>query len=1182
MMSRQEDDPLGGKTAGTRGAAHSIPALAWSLARQWFLQLAALTAACAVVAATIAGALGVGDALQGGLRALALERLGGITATIVADDYVRAGLAREVSEAGLARDVARAASARDDAPRRPPSGTTALPPATVVPAIVLEVALDAPATAGRDPRSSRATLLACDAAAALRFDPAPPAVGRDEVAINDVVARNLGVSIGDTIVLRIAKRSDVPADSPLGRRTMESLGRRLRVVAILPPRGIGRFSLRPAQVTGGMALVTLATAQEVLRKGDVANAALAVGDIDAAALREALHPTLEDLGLQLDPVGGGDAAVLRLSSRRLLLAAEIDRAAAEVLGPLGGKRTLAFLVNEIAVPAAEGLPAASIPYSTVLALDTPSLPVGGLVDGSGGALALPDDDGIVIDQWMADDFAAQGHPVAPGDPVEVRLFRSETLHGRVEETTHRLRISGIAAMEGAAVARSLVPEVEGITDEKSIADWDPPFPFDRSKVRTVPPHDEDDRYWKAHGATPKAFVSLGCGERLAGSRFGATTAWFVPESGDREKIAARLAAAIVPERIGLRVEAARADALAAAKGSTPFGSLFLALSSFVVIAGLLLEWLLFHLLVAARRRDIGVLAAIGWPAARIERLLLLIGALAAIVGGVVGTAVGPAWARLLLSALASSWNASVAAGSSSAFGDGAIRWTSLWPGAVAGFLLSMAAIVSAARRAARQRPLTLLRGGGDLSVADRPRAGRRTLLVGLLGLGGAIAVAALAGGLEAQAAVGMFFLSGMLALVGLLSFVRLLLARGPGGRANLRSLPGLAWRGLAHRPSRAFSIAAIVAVAEFLIVAVSAFSLGGPARPRERSGPTGGWTSIATFAAPTAVDPGDPDVAAELGLSDDARQTLAGATIEPIRASSGDDASCTNLYAPSRPVVLGVGPRFVARGGFRFTGHAPLPSPADTNPWQLLGRRGDGPIPAILDDATARWALKLGGVGARFSLPDDDGTPVEFEIVGLLEPGILQGWVIVADADFRRVFPARSGASMALIDAGEQPEAVVDRAASAAWVDAGVTLQPTLERLRSLSAVQNTFLAAFQALGTLGLLLGTAGVAAAQVQGVLERIGSFGLLGAIGFPPGRVRGIVLLETCFMVGLGLAAGALAGAATLPAHVAGGRAGIPLVWIGLTCGLTLLVALVAGLIATRAVARLSPRDALTARG
>ena len=81
-MSRPDAESGTGKSHGAVGAAGSIPALAWSLARQWFVQLAALTAACAVVAATIAGAIGVGDALQGGLRALALERLGGIVATV--------------------------------------------------------------------------------------------------------------------------------------------------------------------------------------------------------------------------------------------------------------------------------------------------------------------------------------------------------------------------------------------------------------------------------------------------------------------------------------------------------------------------------------------------------------------------------------------------------------------------------------------------------------------------------------------------------------------------------------------------------------------------------------------------------------------------------------------------------------------------------------------------------------------------------------------------------------------------------------------------------------------------------------------------------------------------------------------------------------------------------------------
>ena len=1134
---------------GTRSrrsdAAVSSPlALALRLAGSWWRQLLALACACAVVAATIAGAVGVGEALRDGLRRLALERLGGISAALVADDVFGAETARRLSA----------------------------PDGTVEPAIVLEVTYES--TAGE---TARGTLLACDAPASLGFDPAPPTPGNDEVALNDILAATLGVAVGDSVVMRVSKRSAVPADSPLGRRVPESLGRRVKVASILPPRGIGRFSLAPAQVTRGMALATLGTAQALLGRGDVVNTALGAGGAGATGLRRALSPALGDYGLTLEDVGGG---VLRLSSRALLLAAEVDRAAEAVLRPAGGVPTLAFLATAI-VPAS-GDTGAMIPYSTLLGTETTALPVGALVGTDGTPLDPPDDDAVVIDEWMAEDLAAQGHPVAVGDRLAIRFFRPETLHGRVEEATESLRISGIARMEGAATARSLVPEVEGISDEKSIADWDPPFPFDRGRVRTVPPHDEDDRYWKLHGTTPKAFVSLGRARRIAGGRFGATTAWFLPDSGagQRDLLAARLAAAITPERMGIRVDDVRGTALAAARGSTPFGSLFLALSSFVVAAGLLLEWLLFQLLVAARRRDVGLLAAVGWPPRRIALLLTTIGAAAATVGVAVGTAAGPAWARILLAALARSWNASVASGSNVAFGDGTISWTRLWPGALAALVLSLVALALAARRAARLPPLALLRGGESGSWNTDAARSRGTLL-GVSALGAAVLAAALAGRADARMAVGLFFLSGALALVGLLGLVRVLLSRVAAAREPLASTGGLAWRGLAWRPGRAFAVAAIVAVAEFLVVAVSAFSLSPPARPRERSGPTGGYTSIATFAASSSVDPEDGEALSGLGLEEGQRDALAAATIDRIRASSGDDASCTNLYAPSRPVVLGVGDGFVARGGFRFTGHRPLPASSGGNPWRLLGAGAEGPVPAILDDATARWALKLGGVGARFAYPDDEGKPVEFEIVGLLEPGILQGFVIVAERDFERVFPSRSGYTMALVDAGTAEPAVVDRAVRAAWVDAGASVEATLERLRRLSAVQNTFLAAFQALGTLGLLLGTAGVAAVQVQGVLERVGTFGLLGALGFPRGMVRRIVVAETLCMVGLGLVAGAAAGAMTLPAHLVGGRASVPTAWIAATCLATLAVALLAGVAATRALDRLTPREALASR-
>ena len=359
---------------------------------------------------------------------------------------------------------------------------------------------------------------------------------------------------------------------------------------------------------------------------------------------------------------------------------------------------------------------------------------------------------------------------------------------------------------------------------------------------------------------------------------------------------------------------------------------------------------------------------------------------------------------------------------------------------------------------------------------------------------------------------------------------------------------------------------AIVALAEFLIVSVSSFGLGDPPAVADRRSPTGGWTFIATFGGPTGVDPGDEGQRAELGLSDEERRLLAGCTIARLRSTAGDDASCTNLYAAGQPTVLGLGPSFLARGGFRFVDHAAGGGPA-ADRWTLLdrGRDGAAPIPAVLDQATAQWALRLGGVGSRFRLPDETGGSVELEIVGLLEPGILQGYVLVAERDFERMFPRRSGYSMALIDAGRGDPQAVRRAVARAWADAGVSIQPAIDRLRSLAAVQNTFLAGFQALGTLGLLLGTAGVAAVQIQNVLERAGSLGLMRAVGFTPRRIRLAVVLETLLMVGLGLLVGILSGCVAVAPSLAGGVAAVPLGWIVVTAGIVLIVATLAGLLA-----------------
>ena len=118
----------------------SLAGLAVGCARAWWPQVLALMIASGIVTATIAGAIGVGDAMRHGLLDVARARLGRIAAAILSDAPFREGLAREVA-AGMAADGG--------------------PPVSVVPAIVIEIAVESPAANGRERAVSRAFLLAC-------------------------------------------------------------------------------------------------------------------------------------------------------------------------------------------------------------------------------------------------------------------------------------------------------------------------------------------------------------------------------------------------------------------------------------------------------------------------------------------------------------------------------------------------------------------------------------------------------------------------------------------------------------------------------------------------------------------------------------------------------------------------------------------------------------------------------------------------------------------------------------------------------------------------------------------------------------------------------------------------------------------------------------------------------------
>ncbi len=118
-------------------------------------------------------------------------------------------------------------------------------------------------------------------------------------------------------------------------------------------------------------------------------------------------------------------------------------------------------------------------------------------------------------------------------------------------------------------------------------------------------------------------------------------------------------------------------------------------------------------------------------------------------------------------------------------------------------------------------------------------------------------------------------------------------------------------------------------------------------------------------------------------------------------------------------------------------------------------------------------------------------------------------------------------------------------------------------------AVQNTYLSTFQALGGLGLVLGTLGLAAVQLRSVLERRGELALMQAVGFRRRRLGAMVLWEHGLLLIAGLAVGTLSALVAVWPHLAGGAGSVPWSATAATLALVLAVGLAAGLLAVRAV-------------
>lgn len=953
---------------------------------------------------------------------------------------------------------------------------------------------------------------------------APPS---DNALLSASLARELGAAVGDSLVIRVARPSDIPLESLHGRRDESGRALRARDAGVLAPGEMGDFALSPSQGPSRSVFVHLSRLQQDLDIGPRANALLLAKGEGATladvqdAVRRAMTP--EDIGLHVRMLDNGAVSVE--SDAGLItdaLAEDVKAAAARAdlsLGPV-----FTYLANEMTAGNRH------VPYSLIAAMDPGSLPASALRAGLEASVENP----IVLNDWAARDLG-----VKPGDAIEVAYYRWLDA-GRLVTERASFTLAAVTPIEGIAADRRLSPDYPGISDTDSLSDWDPPFPVDLSLVRPI-----DEDYWDRYRTTPKAFIPVSAARRLWGSRWGSVTSLRVAgghgtADEQRTRLVSELRARIDPTRHGLRIVDVRAESADAAQGSADFGLYFLGFSYFLVVSALLLAGLFFRFGVEQRLREIGLLTAVGFTRRAIRRIFLIEGLSLAIAGSLAGAAGALGYAAIVIHGLRTWWQGAVNTPEIELH----VTPAPLVIGAAAGIITAWLCIALSIRGLRALSPRSLLAGHSIDALAGTAQSGPRARIVTLVSAAGAVLLSAL-GFLKVIPDAGAFFGGGMLLLVALLSVYNLLLRRrrrrpfaGAGGPALARfGLRNASWR-----PGRSVLSASLVAAAVFLIVAVDAFRRGGD-EPRDPKAGAGGFALVGESSVPIVHDLNTPQGREDAGLIlDDAiASTL---TFYQMRLRPGDDTSCVNLYKPKRPRIAGVGEAFIQANRFAFAASLAESASQKANPWTLL--MGDAePFPAIADATSLQYVLHA-AVGDELIIDEDSSRPLRIRIVGALRDSALQGEIMVGDAAFKTMFPDEAGFRMLLVDVGgDSARARLDDIAGqleGGLDQSGLDVQLTSDRLAAYHRVENTYLSTFQALGALGLLLGTAGLATVLARNVLERRRELALLRAVGYGQAQVSRLVLSEHLMLLAAGMIAGALAAlVAILPALIDRGMPG-----------------------------------------
>ncbi|MDG1326356.1 MAG: FtsX-like permease family protein [Opitutales bacterium] len=928
-----------------------------------------------------------------------------------------------------------------------------------------------------------------------------PEWGAGNFFANERLHKLLKVADQGRIILRIEEPSLFSRDAPLsGERDNKFVSFNGKLSGPVSADGFGHFGIQGNQREPLTLFVPLKTLQKRMfrsfdeenGKTDFANFLLlgrpGSGIIDEKSTRLALEKswTLSDAGISVKLLR--DTSAFSVRARQVFLNSSLEKAAQSIDSNATG--VLTYLVNAIETENAEGNGSGLIPYSMVSAVDPKRV------------LFMPDDwreDEIILNQWAIDDLG-----IKIGDSITLRYF-SVSKRRKLVEDSKKFILRGICPNPPKMVEgeeSDWTPQFPGLSDAESCGEWDTGIPI-TNKIRP-----KDEEYWNQHRGSPKAYISLNAGQELWTNRWGSLTGLrFSREIHSPRKFEKKLRNVMSANQAGLIFQSLRADAKAGSESPVDFGQLFLSFSFFVIIAALALTGMLFAFSIEQRNRQAGLLLALGIPRKKVRLLVLGEGLCVSILGVLLGVGLAVLYGQSMISLLSGDWSGAV----SGASFEYSIRMQSIIGGGAAALLMSLLAMAWSTRRQLKFEPRELLSAGENLNKINPNRKQKKwsgSLISSFVFLFGAAGLGMSTDFSAPGASEGFFGAGAMLLLSGIFYFRHYLGQKAGLGKKELKDAKELSNRNMGRRTGRSLVTMSSMAAGTFLVVSTGAFRKSLPISPENPSSGTGGFSLIGE----SALSIYDDLNGAEGRELYDLNETLMQNTqVVPLRIREGDDASCLNLNKAVRPRIYGVKPdEMIDRFSFA------------SGDWSMLkSALPDGKIPAVVDQNTMMWALKK-GIGDEIEFLDGEGRIFSVQLVAAVKGSILQGALYISEEQFMKRFPQQGGYRSYLIVTPFSETRNMQSYLEDKFSNYGLELRESTTRLAELQKVENTYLAIFQGLGGLGMLLGTVGLAVVVVRNLAERSKEFGAMEALGYRLGHLRNLAFSEhfTLALWGLGV--------------------------------------------------------------